>query len=80
MTDRSVSIGCMVAYSLWVATLGLLVAAWITGDWRVGHTALASSAAAATASVRQFFVHQNKMLKRAFELGRDYGRSELRSL
>lgn len=75
MTDRAVNLGCVVAWSLWAVTGLLLLMAWLVWDehWaeQIGWTALAFSAAAATAMVRCYFVNQNRMMRRAFELGQE---------
>lgn len=71
MTDRAVSAGCVVAAGLWVLMVVLLGVAWGTGNEDAGRVGLACSAAAATATIRQFFVVQNRLMRNAFELGRD---------
>lgn len=71
MTDRTLSAGCVVATGLWALMVVLLAVAWATGNDDAGRVGLACSAAAATATIRQFFVVQNKMVRNAFELGRD---------
>lgn len=71
VTDRTISAGCVTAAVLWVLTAVLLAASWATGSVILGQVGLTCSAGAATATIRQFFVMQNKMMKNAFDLGRD---------
>lgn len=74
MTDRDVSFGCVVAYVMWTLVVVLLAIAWALDDEAIGRTALALSAAAATATIRSYFVRQNQLMRNAFELGRDVTR------
>lgn len=75
MTDRSVGMGCVVAYGLWTLVVLLLAAAWLLFDdviaQHLAWTALATSAAAATATIRCYFVNANKLLRAAWEGGRE---------
>lgn len=71
LTDREVSIGCVVAYVLWGCVLLLLTLGWWLDEPHLGQFGLAASAAAATATIRSYFVRQNRMMRNAFELGRD---------
>ena len=71
VTDRSVSLGCVVAYGLWAATVALLLVGTLFHGLTWQNWGLACSAGAATATVRQYFVRQNRMMRNAFELGRD---------
>lgn len=71
MYDKRLSLGCVLAYGLWALVTVLLAASWGFDSADLGRAALATSAAAATAHVRQFFVIQNQMMRNAFELGRD---------
>ena len=75
--ERSVSAGCVLAYALW-ALVGLLMAtAWVLawGDPPrapvLAWSGAATSAVAATVHVRQFFVTQNRLMRDAFELGKE---------
>lgn len=70
VTDRDVSIGCVVAYGLWLGSSALLAVAWVHAHAGLGRVALALSVAAATATIRQYFVAQNKLMRNAFELGK----------
>lgn len=74
MTDRDVSFGCVVAYAIWALVVTLLAIAWAVESEALGRTALALSAAAATATIRCYFVRQNQLMRNAFELGRDVTR------
>lgn len=81
MVERTVSVTCVAAIGLWVATFVLILAGAIVGlvsgnehGWAIGAlmaTGLALSAAAATVSIRLMIRKQNHMLRSAFELGRD---------
>lgn len=74
MTDRDVSFGCVVAYAMWALVVVLLVLEWTLECESIGRTALALSAAAATATIRSYFVRQNRLMRDAFELGREVTR------
>ena len=78
MTDREISAGCVVAYGLWVCVVTLLATAWAVNSEGLGRVGLAMSAAAATATIRSYFVRTNKMIRSAFELGREAGVRNLR--
>lgn len=76
--ERSVTIrlGCMAAYTLWVVTLALLsIGTWVESlscqVWGLG-----ASAAAATATIRSYFVNTNRLMRTIFELGVDKGRAD----
>lgn len=83
MQDRTVSIGCAVAYGLWALSMLLLFGSWLVWDDhaadRMGQTALWAAAAAATGTVRCYFVAHNRLVRAAFELGRD-GRGSVSTL
>ena len=75
MDDVKISAGYTIAYTLWfLVVAGMIVASVFDLD-HLGRASLALAAAAATAHIRQFFVVQNKMLRNAFELGRDHAES-----
>lgn len=91
MNDRTVSIGCLAAIGLWGLTVLLILAGTIVGlvDDDRDHLAivlslmahgLACSAAAATVSIRYMFNKQNRLLRSAFELGRDAAAGSVRSM
>lgn len=65
MTDRQISAGCAVAYLLWAAVVALLGLAWLMDNDDLGRIGLASSAAAATATIRQYFVASNRLIRAA---------------
>lgn len=71
MTDKTVSMGCVIAYGMWALAGALLLATWATDDWRLGHTALVLSAAATVAHIRQFFTCQTRVMRDAYELGQE---------
>jgi hypothetical protein len=72
-TDRrfSVSVACLLAYGLWVGALVLLIVAAAVESHPLGWFGLATSAAAATATVRMYLIRLHRMLRNAFELGQD---------
>lgn len=79
MTDRDISAGRMVAYGLWFTAVMLVGTAALLGPpW--GLFAVLAMAAAVTATTRQYFVHQNTLMRSAFELGRDSTRDRVRNL
>lgn len=67
----NISLGCVAAYGLWAGAVMLLGIGMVIDSLYVQNWGLALSAAAATASIRQYFVRQNRMMRNAFELGRD---------
>lgn len=69
--DVKISAGTTLAWTLTFIVVVGLVVAWAIDSDHVGRCAVATSAAAATAHIRQYFVIQNHLLKNAFELGRD---------
>lgn len=78
MQERTVDLGSVVAIGLWGLTFCFLLVGTVVGI-AVDNLAvcivlcshgLALSAAAATATVRCFFVTQNRLLRAAFELGK----------
>ena len=71
VNDRSVSLGCVAAYAMWVTTVGLLLMGTVHGSGIVAMWGLAMSAGAATATIRSYFVNHNRMMRNAFDLGRD---------
>lgn len=80
--ERSVTIklGCIVAYGFWTATVVFLgIGTWI-GNIAWQNWGLGFSAAAATATMRQYLVAQNRMLRNAFEFGREKGQAEVTEL
>lgn len=78
MTDREmhVSLGCAIATGLWVATVVLLTLGTLLSSHDAQSWGLAMSAAAATATIRQYFVGQNRVIRNAFQLGRDVARND----
>ncbi len=65
------SLGCTVAYGLWAAALVLISLGWCLNEHALGHFGMAASAGAGTATVRQYFVRQNRLMRSAFDLGRE---------
>lgn len=71
MTDRDVSVGCVVAHLLWSAVLVMLAMTWWSGNWELGVTTLVLSVAAATVTIRCFLVAQSESMHEVFDLGRN---------
>lgn len=65
------SVGCGVAYSLWAVAVVLFIAVMVTAEVRVLPPALLAMGAAATATVRTYFVEFSAMVRRAFEVDAD---------
>lgn len=65
MIDREISAGIVVAYLLWVLTVGLCIAAWVADDINVGRLSLLLCGAAVTATIRTYFVTQSERIKAA---------------
>lgn len=68
MTDRSINLGCVVAYSLWAAVVLFLGLGLIMDNPHVGQIGLAASAAAATATIRSYFVKSNQIIRNTLAL------------
>lgn len=75
MTDRAVSVGCVAAYALWAVSSLALVAGLLIWDDRVAdhlvRFAIWTCGIAVTATVRVYFVKQNRIIRNAFELDRE---------
>lgn len=68
MTDRSINLGCVVAYALWASVVLFLGLGLILDDPNVGQIGLAAAAAAATATIRSYFVRSNQILRNTIAL------------
>lgn len=71
MTDRTINMSSAIAYAMWGISVALLGAMWISGERRLGATALLFVGVAMTATIRTYFVEFGKMTRNAYELGRD---------
>lgn len=71
MTDRAVPLGSLLATLAWAASAAVLVLAWMLDIPYLGTVGVALSMVATTATVRTYFVKQSRMMRNAFELGRD---------
>lgn len=69
MQDRSISLGCFAAYGLWTAALALMIGGTLLTEYTPQNWGLVCSAAAATATIRQYFVRQNRMLRNVLSPG-----------
>lgn len=65
MIDREISAGTVVAYLLWALSATLCAVAWAVGDINVGRLSILLCGAAATATVRTYFVAQSERIKAA---------------
>lgn len=65
MVDREISAGAVVAYLLWALSLTLCAVAWVVGDLDVGRLSIILCGAAATATVRTYFVAQSDRIRAA---------------
>jgi hypothetical protein len=74
--DRTINLGCAVASVLWGATALLLAVSWEHRDVYLATWACPVAAAAATATVRNYFVVTNQLMRNAFACGVDVGRRE----
>lgn len=82
--ERQVSVGCIVAGVMWSLTVLLILAGTITAMVADQHSGfavaiglmahgLACSAAAATVTIRNMLRRQSKLLRDAFQLGKEAG-------
>lgn len=67
MTDRTVSLGCLAAWAMWCVVAVVLAVAFLLDDQALGQCGLGGSAAAATATIRCYFVRQNRLVRAAVE-------------
>lgn len=72
----TINLGCVAAYGFWLLTVLLLAIGTVLEHMTWQNWGLACSAAAATATIRSYFVNTNRMMRNVFELGVDKGRSE----
>lgn len=78
MVDREFSLGCATAVGFWLLSAVLLVASVVVSSLHVSQFGLACAAAAATAQVRQYHVTTNRLMREAFLMGCDFGRSDMK--
>lgn len=71
MRDMKISAGCAVAWGLWAVSVVTFAVAWPLGIEGLSRLSLMLCGAAVTATIRTYFVNQNRMMRNAFELGRD---------
>lgn len=65
MIDRKVSAGCVIAYALWAIALAVWGMAWVLHVRPLGDLSIIVSGAAATATVRTYFVGHLQRMKTA---------------
>lgn len=72
MTDREISAGCMVAYGLWIGVALLMATTWALDSHvlEMVMVTIVTAIGAATSTVRQYMVAQNRMMKNAFDMGK----------
>lgn len=68
MLDWKISVSGVVAYGMWVTSFGLWGASWAFEQEDLGRLSLIFSAAAATATVRTYFVAQSRRIKLALAI------------
>ena len=71
---------CVAATGLWGLSLALWLASYIAGDQGIGQLAIIIMGAAATMTVRAFFVELNRKVKTAVTLNRQAAATPVRSL
>lgn len=64
----SVSANCLCAYALWAAVGVLLGVSWAIGSDNVGRLAIIACGAAATATIRSYFVAQSRRIRNALQV------------
>lgn len=79
MTDLDVSMTSVIATILWAIGVAFAMVAFFT-PLDVGALGVISAAGGATLNVRVFFVKLEDRDRNAFELGRDYESSRMRSV
>lgn len=84
MEDRATSLGCVVAYTLWTISGLLMLTSWLIWDdhlaEHLGRTGLIVCGAAVTATVRSYLVRQGRLLRAAYEMGREDRRGEVHAV
>lgn len=73
MQDKTVSLTDVCSWVLWVIAVGLVVVQ-IAGGWPLGQLGLIAAAAAATLTIRGYFVDLLAREQNAFLIGRDSAR------
>lgn len=68
MEDPKVSTNCVIAYSLWAASLAIWALAWLLDERYLASLSIIVAAAAATGTVRSYFVAQSRRTKAAIAL------------
>lgn len=71
MTDQSMSVGKLVAVSLWVLAVVVMTTGTVLGSLVVCMWAALLVGGANVATVRHYFVHQDSALRDAYRIGRD---------
>lgn len=64
------SLGHVVSWALWAAVAALLVGGALVGSLYLGLVGCATSAAAATSTIRGYFCSHNRMVRAAYDIGR----------
>lgn len=87
MLERDVNLVCVAATVLWIGTFALIATGALVGMVASWHAAnvlmcfgLALSAAAATVTIKAMLSQQNRLLRDAFDLGKDAGQAGLRQI
>lgn len=68
LIDREISAGVVVAYLLWTLSFTLCVVAWVADNLDIGRLSILLCGAAATATVRTYFVRQAERIRSALAI------------
>lgn len=77
VSDRSISLGCIAAYGLWGLSVTLLVWSVVASSLSprtfvtMQNAAVVFAAGGGVATIRSYFVAQNRMMRNAFDLAKD---------
>lgn len=71
MNEKQISVGCVVASLLWVAALGLWAASVVYDTRPLASMSIILAIAGGTATVRNYFVDQNKRIRNAIRAHRE---------
>lgn len=73
MVDRQISAACVVAYGLWFACLSIWGVAWVVDAAPVYALSIIFCGAAATATIRSYFIDQNQRIRTSIAAARQGG-------
>ena len=64
------SVGCLASYALWAIVFFFMGTGTVLESFTLQNWGLVTSAGAATVTIRQYFVRQNRIMQNAFKLAR----------